>query len=185
MSDPALEHLRTDRLRLDRPDGADLADLHDLHADPAVWEHLPSGRHTDLAQTRAMLAGIDAGWRDVGLDYWVARDPADGRLIGIGGCSRRGEWWNLYYRLDRRAWGDGFAQELARAAIGAARELDASVPIVAYLLEHNEGSRRVAERLGFELVSRGPDAGNPDPDAVRLVFADRPLAPETIERVLA
>jgi RimJ/RimL family protein N-acetyltransferase len=45
--------------------------------------------------------------------------------------------------------------------------------VVAYLLEHNHASRRTAERSGLQLRWRGPDAGNPDPDAVRLVHADR------------
>jgi hypothetical protein len=32
---------------------------------------------------------------------------------------------------------------------------------------------------------RGPDVGNPDPDAVRLVYADRPLSGELLDRVTA
>jgi hypothetical protein len=34
---------------------------------------------------------------------------------------------------------------------------------------------RVAEKPGLALQHRGPDSGNPDPHAVRLVDADRPL----------
>ena len=39
-------------------------------------------------------------------------------------------------------------------------------------------TRRTAEKLGLRLVWRGPDADNPDPDAVRLVFLDR--APDDV-----
>jgi hypothetical protein len=35
------------------------------------------------------------------------------------------------------------------------------------------------------LVWRGPDAGNPDPAAVRLVYADRPLPGELLGLVTA
>jgi hypothetical protein len=59
--------------------------------------------------------------------------------------------------------------------LDAARAADPDRPVVAYLLEHDEASRRRAERAGLTLVWRGPDAGNPDPAAVRLVLADRPL----------
>lgn len=38
---------------------------------------------------------------------------------------------------------------------------------------------------GLELVWRGPDAGNPHPDAVRLVYADRPLDDELLDRLTA
>ena len=39
----------------------------------------------------------------------------------------------------------------------------------------NPASRITAERLGLALVWRGPDTGNPDPAAVRLIYADRPI----------
>jgi hypothetical protein len=57
--------------------------------------------------------------------------------------------------------------------------------VVAYLLEHNVESRGRAERAGLQLVWRGADAGNPDPAAVRLVYADRPVPDDVLERVIA
>jgi hypothetical protein len=57
--------------------------------------------------------------------------------------------------------------------------------VIAYLLEHNRESRGRAERTGLQLVWRGPDAGNPDPDAVRLVYADRPLDDAILDRLTA
>ena len=57
--------------------------------------------------------------------------------------------------------------------------------MIAYLLEHNAESHGRAERAGLSLVWRGPDAGNPDPGAIRLVYADRPLEHEVLERVTA
>lgn len=130
-----------------------------------------------------MVALWQAGWAERGLDVWVARSP-QGRFIGVGGCGMRGgDFWNLYYRLDPSVWGQGYAQELITAARDAARAIAPAAPVIAYLLEHNEGSRRVAERAGLSLVWRGPDAGNPDRDAVRLVYADRPLAPAVLGAV--
>jgi hypothetical protein len=54
--------------------------------------------------------------------------------------------------------------------------------VLAYLLEHNARSRGRAERSGLTLVWRGPDHGNPDPDAVRLIYADRALGPDVLEK---
>ena len=57
--------------------------------------------------------------------------------------------------------------------------------MIAYLLEHNVESRGRAEKAGLSLVWRGPDAGNPDPEAVRLVYADRPVDAELLDRIVA
>jgi len=177
------EAVTTERLVLTAPTDAELAELHQLHSDPAVWEHLPSGRHTDLGQTAAQLAREQASWREHGLGSWVLRSRADplGPLLGLAGCRwHAGPGWNLGYRLARSAWGRGVAGEVVTAALGAAADVAPELPVVAYLLEHNAGSRRTAERAGLRLVWRGPDVGNPDPGAIRLVYADRPLPPRVL-----
>lgn len=181
MIDPASSTM-TERLALSRPTEQDLPELHELHADPEVWKHLPSARHTSFDQTRELIDRYLAGWDANGLDVWVARDAETDALVGIGGPSLRGGLaWNLYYRLAPTAWGHGYAQELIAAARAAVSATGSDLPVVAFLLEHNEGSRRAAERAGLEVVWRGHDAGNPDPDAVRLVFADRPLSEEALK----
>ena len=77
------------------------------------------------------------------------------------------------------------ATAVSRDAIAAAGAVDPALPVVAYLLEANAASAVVARRLGLELVHRAPDAGNPDPTAVRLVFADRDLTAAQLEATLA
>lgn len=181
-----LRHLLTDRLRLDAVTPADTDEVFALNADPRLWEHLPSGRHTSPDQTRAQLERYAATWDDDGLGYWTARTRDAGTVVGIGGAMLRdGAAWNVYYRFAVEAQGQGLAHELALVALGAARTVRPEVPVVAYLLEHNTASRRLAERLGLTLVWRGPDVGNPDPTAVRLVLADRPLDAAALEAMTA
>ncbi|MGY1720679.1 GNAT family N-acetyltransferase [Blastococcus sp. SYSU DS0552] len=134
-------------------------------------------------------------WARDGLGYWTARLREDlpgsgllaGHVVGTGGCAVRvgTAWWNLYYRFAAPAWGRGLAAEMVDAALDAARAVRPELPVVAYLLEHNVQSRARAERAGLELVWRGPDAGNPDPAAVRLVYADRALDDVLLARVTA
>jgi RimJ/RimL family protein N-acetyltransferase len=92
--------------------------------------------------------------------------------------------WNLYYRLTPEAQGRGYATELAMSSCAAAARLRPDLPVVALLLEHNQASGAVARRCGLKLVWRGPDVGNPDRAAVRLIYADRDLIPGTIQRLL-
>lgn len=166
----------TARLDLAEVTEADLDDLHALSADPRVWEHFPSGRHRDRDATARQLVTFRTSWDELGLGYWTARLRQTGEFVGVGGCAlRRGAAWNVYYRIRPEAQGHGYASELVGAAQTVARDVRPDLPIVAFLLEHNVASRRTAERAGLQLAWRGPDVGSPDPDAVRLVYADRPL----------
>ncbi|MET0765101.1 MAG: GNAT family N-acetyltransferase [Blastococcus sp.] len=194
-SPSGFERVHTARLQLDAVVPADLDEHFALMSDPGVWAHLPTGRHTTPARTMEGIRHSVGHWERDGLGYWTARLRADlpgtrlqaGDVVGTGGCALRvgTSWWNLYYRLTPPAWGFGLAAELVVASLDAARAVDPDRPVVAYLLEHNVESRGRAEKAGLSLVWRGPDAGNPDPDAVRLVYADRPLTDELLERIAA
>ncbi len=173
------EHRRTDRLVLDRVEPGDVDGWHHIHADPRVWTHFPSGLHTSVDETERGVAASIEDWRSAGLGYWSVREQPGGPIVGCGGCRPvpdRGHW-NLYYRLSPERHGRGYASELAAAAIAAANETDPAWPVVAVMLEHNVGSWRVAEKVGLVRVWVGPDEGNPDPTAVRYVYADRPDVP--------
>lgn len=179
------EAVRSERLVLTRPTPDDVEDVFRLYADPAVWEHFPSRRHTHRGTTEELLGHVEESWQVIGLGSWIARD-GEGTLVGTGGCDLRlGLAWNLGYRLARDAWGQGFAQEIIRAAVAAARRVRPDMAVTAYLLEHNARSKAAAERAGLELVWTGPDAGNPDRDAVRLLYADRPLSAIVLRELTA
>ncbi len=174
---PDWRHHRTARLWLDVATDADVDDLHAIHADPGTWRHFPQGRHTTREQSAQMVVTGEQQWAAHGLGFWSVRDRAGGPVIGRGGCAvpDHGLWWNLYYRFATGAQGQGYAAEMARAAIEAAHDVAPERPVTAALLEHNLASAAVAGKVGLVLVWRGPDVGNDDPAAVRLVFADREI----------
>jgi RimJ/RimL family protein N-acetyltransferase len=190
-----LQHVITPRLQLDAVVPDDLDAHISLLSDPGSWAHLPSGRHISPEQTAAAIEHSVGHWARDGLGYWTARLREDlpeaglaaGAMVGTGGCAVRAgtTWWNLYYRLTPAAWGLGLAAELVAASLDAAHTVDPDRPVIAYLVEHNVRSRGRAERSGLTLMWRGPDAGNPDPDAVRLVYADRPLSADVLDQVAA
>ncbi|RBY89128.1 N-acetyltransferase [Blastococcus sp. TBT05-19] len=190
-----MRHLTTARLLLDAVVPEDLDEHFALMSDPGVWAHLPSGRHTTPERTAEAIQHSVGHWSRDGLGYWTARLRSDlpaagldaGAMVGTGGCAVRvgTDWWNLYYRFTPPAWGHGLAAELVGAALDAAHAVRPELPVIAYLLEHNVESRGRAERSGLSLVWRGPDAGNPDPDAVRLVYTDRSLDDGLLDRVVA
>lgn len=172
-----------DDVSLSRPTAADVADLHAIVSDPRVWTHYPSLRHTSIDETRALVDRWTSQWDRDGLGPWVVRTQDS--IIGYGGCDRRRDaFWNLGYRLAASMHGRGLATRVAHAAVDAARRHDDSLPIVAYLVEHNRASARVAEKVGLSLIHRAPDAGNPDPTVIRMVYADRPLSSRELAAAL-
>lgn len=183
------DQIRTDRLILRRPGAADVDAIHEIYSDPRVWEHYPSLRHVERATSERLVGRWISGWDAAGLASWIVVLRDTGEVIGNGGCTLIGEGdgavWNLGYRISADQHGHGYATETARAAVAAARRIRPDAPVVAYLVEHNRASASVAEKVGLTLVDRSPDAGNPDPSVVRLVYADRPLTDaqrETVRR---
>ena len=175
----------TSRLDLRRPVPCDVAGLFAICSDSRVWSHYPSGRHRSAEQTRTMVQRWQNGWDAVGLGAWSVRLRGDMRVIGYGGCwVVGGAYWNLGYRLAADAHGHGHATELACEAVARTRDVNAALPVVAYLVEGNFASERVARKAGLTLVYRAPDAGNPDASAIRLVYADRRLTPDALAAAL-
>lgn len=173
-------------VRLDRPTLGDVPAIHAIYSDPRVWTHFPSGRHEAVEATEGLIRAWIGGWERDGLSVWIIRDVETGAVLGNAGCSvRRGTLWNLAYRLAHEAHGRGIASRVSAKAVTQAQQTAPALPVVAYLLEHNLASARVAEKSGLTLQHRGPDAGNADPEAVRLVYADRPLTEGQLRAVLA
>ena len=56
--------------------------------------------------------------------------------------------------------------------------------MTAYLVEHNDRSRRLAERSGLQLVWRGPDDPAAPEGDVRLIYSDRDLPDDVLRRLV-
>lgn len=173
---------------LDRPGLHDLDEVFEIYSDPRVWTHFPSGRMVKREEAEAFLLTRIADWEIDGLGTWIVRESEDGPVLGTCGCGVKrmpmaDEWspdrieahWNLGYRFRPEVQGRGYASEISRLAVARAQELKPELSVIAYLLEHNAASQKVAEKIGLSLQHRALDAGNPDPQAMRLVFADRAL----------
>lgn len=161
----------TERLELRATAASDAEDLFAMFTDQNGWWYAPESRHLTLSTTRGFLERSAARWPTDGLSYWTVRRLCDNVAIGVGGIQRhRTGSWNLSYRLDTAVQGNGYAQDLSRAAIDAANRVDAAVPVIAWVAEINGPSRRVAERIG--LVNYGVHLDLNDGER-RLAYADR------------
>jgi RimJ/RimL family protein N-acetyltransferase len=167
--DEGFRRVFTERLDLRALTLGDLGEVHALMSDPRVWTHFPPGVHTDPGETAQLLEREELGWELDGLGYWSARLRGAGTFVGTGGCRLYSTAvWNLYYRIRPEMQRKGYATELARAALAAARSVEPTVPVVASVLEHNRASCAVARAVGLKLVWKGPEY-----EGMRLLLCDR------------
>lgn len=151
----AVPTLETARLRLRRPEAADLEPLHAMLADPAVARWL-GGVVPDREQAWRALALSLGHWTLRGYGPLAVEERAGGRLVGRVGLFFPAGWpgIELGWTIARPFWGLGYAGEAARAVRAWARaELQLKAPI-SLIVPENWRSRRVAEKLGAAIERR-------------------------------
>src|SRR4051812_28261601 len=122
--------------------------------DPEVQRFL-GGVRTPYEAFRT-LATHAGHWTLRGFGQWAVQRIEDGRFVGRVGLWEPPGWPGpeVGWRLARDTWGQGYATEAARAAIGwawTALDLDR---LSSMIVPGNAASQRVAQRLGH--VNTGP-----------------------------
>ncbi|WP_203786644.1 GNAT family N-acetyltransferase [Paractinoplanes rishiriensis] len=142
--------VRTRRLVLTAVGPDDLEDLLLLYSDPLVGYWTGPWTPAAVEDWAVHMAGR---WQADGVGKWMARERADGSLVGRGGFTRfdlEGEAvLELGWAVRDARTGRGYATELGRAAIAWAGVHQPGFPVVAFTEVHNRASRAVMERLGM------------------------------------
>lgn len=146
---------QTKRLRLRRFQEDDLDWLFRLDNDPEVMRYINGGIATPLEfiQDSSLPYFLDFDPGSPGFGFWVIERA--GQKEPAGWCCLRpgktGDCASLGYRLVRSSWGHGFATEASRELIRIGFEELGLESIYASTYEHNRGSRKVLEKLGFHI----------------------------------
>jgi RimJ/RimL family protein N-acetyltransferase len=178
---PEKPRLVTERLVLRPWEPADFDAARAWHADPAVMRYL--GGVLDPAGSDATVRRWTAELESKGFGM-LAVCPADSaRPIGTVGLgepafdSHFTPCIEIGWRLDRDAWGRGYATEAARAVLRDGFDRLGLAEIVAFTTRQNTGSQRVMTRLGMRY--------DPDGDFVRRFSPNRPETPCVLWRIRA
>lgn len=150
--------LETDRLLLRPFTAADADDLIALDGDPEVMRYLNGGRPTsrEEVETRVLprLLHDHPRWGTRG--YWAVQERATGVFLGWFEFRPLAEDGpavvELGYRLNRAAWGRGYATEGSRALIHKGFTDLGVERVTAHTMAVNTGSRRVMEKSGLSFV---------------------------------
>ena len=153
-------YLETERLILRRLTAADADNLVALDSDPAVMRYLNGGVPTprDVIEGQVLPRFLSYYERYEGFGVWAAVEKSSGAFLGwfslkpqaVADASA-GEV-ELGYRLQRSAWGMGYATEGARALIRKGFTELGVRHVVATTYQDNLGSRRVMEKAGLRHV---------------------------------
>ena len=141
--------LHTTRLTLRPLEAADAESYAVMRFHPDVTRWLPPATGRPIEAAGATIQRFAEGWRSRGYAPWgIFRD---GRLIGHGGLNFVPEFGEteVLWALHPDAWGQGFATEMAEAALEMGFTRLALPLIFAITLPDNLPSQAVMERLGL------------------------------------
>jgi RimJ/RimL family protein N-acetyltransferase/uncharacterized glyoxalase superfamily protein PhnB len=163
-----LPDLTTERLWLRPLRADDAADLHAAFADPACMRFWGEAPAADEHETRARVARAAAGEAQ----WAVGRQGERGALGYVGfvnGLEPDGHA-GFGYLLRRSAWGQGYAAEAGRAALGHGFDVVGIARAELWIRRDNAPSIRVAEKLGAR--RRGDAFLHGHPQAIHGITAE-------------
>jgi ribosomal-protein-alanine N-acetyltransferase len=143
----------TDRLLMREWRDEDLEPFATLNADPVVMEHFPSTLTRE--QSDALVARIRRGFAEDGYGLWALEVRKTGEFIGFTGLLPQtfpapfNPSVEIGWRLQRSAWGHGYASEAAHVALGVGFDEFGLDEIVSMTAVANLRSQRVMERIGM------------------------------------
>ncbi|HUP86618.1 MAG TPA: GNAT family N-acetyltransferase [Acidimicrobiales bacterium] len=150
-----LPELATERLWLRPLLVDDAAAIHEAYADAACmrfWHHPPT---TTIADTREWMRRLVAGDQH----HWALGMHGSSEALGhvgfVNGFEHGGHA-GFGYLLRRASWGNGFASEASRAALGHGFHDVGIARAELWIQRANDRSVRIAEKVGCRLRSDGP-----------------------------
>ena len=153
-------YLQTERLIIRPWKEKDREPFARLNADPEVMQYFPSVLTREKSD--ALIETARDRTRTDGFCFSPIEEKATSKFLGFVGLSRPryatplpfDPCVEIGWRLDRSAWGKGYATEAAKAWLGFGFETLGLDEIVSFTAVTNERSQKVMKRLGMQ---RDPD----------------------------
>jgi len=148
-----MTELTTDRLLLRQWRDSDRDLFAAMNADPAVMEHFPALQTSE--QSDSLIDRTSPGIEGRGWGLWALEVRDTGEFIGFTGLSVPSfeahftPAVEVGWRLTKRAWGNGYATEAARAALAHGFGPAGLDEIVSFTATTNLPSQRVMQRIGM------------------------------------
>lgn len=136
----------------------DLEFLRDTVNDPAVWPTIGARTPVTEREEREWYEDRASETDDGEVNFVVAVDGDPAGSLGVHGLDDINGSAELGIFLGEDYWGEGYGTEAGRLATTYAFDQHRRHRVVARVFEGNEASKRVWEKLGFELEGTQRDA---------------------------
>ncbi|KKD22639.1 hypothetical protein XA22_06000 [Staphylococcus cohnii subsp. cohnii] len=147
--------LESKRLIMSKPQLSFSEELYTIHSNKLATQYTPKRRHTTIDDTKKMLKAWKEYWNNNNYGYFIFIEKENDIVIGSGGAEKmefsKKEYFNLYYRLDPNATGNGYAIEAMVKIINWLHyEIDNTLSFVIRTDKGNSPSINLAHKLGFQ-----------------------------------
>lgn len=149
-----MKQIETERLIIRPYTEADKNDLIGLFTDSEVMKYVGDGVMTE-SQAEEWWHKLFNKFYAQGVNIWAVFSKADSQYIGHTGIYPRPtkkEDWEFVYFLSRRAWGKGYATEIARAMIEYGFHEIKLPEVFATVDNDHPDSIRVLEKSGLSFL---------------------------------
>ena len=144
--------LESKRLIITKPQLSYSEELYEIHSNKIATQYTPKRRHKTINDTKNMLNKWITYWNDHNCGYFVIIKKESKTVIGSGGAEKmefaNKEYFNIYYRLDPKETGNGYANEAIIDWLKT--EIDNNLDFVIRTDVNNIPSLKLAKRLGFK-----------------------------------
>ncbi len=137
----------------------DLDALARWHADPLFMRHMGRGPMS-RPESASALARYAEHWDEHGFGILAVEHRETGTLVGRSGVAYHRAWRpnpEVGWAIEPTWWGRGLATEAGAACVRWGHDELGFDRLVSICLAENAASRRVMEKLGFELLTTVED----------------------------
>lgn len=149
-------NIHTERLLL-APLGLQyLMSTHKYSSDFDNTKYITCLPNDDISETKSFLERVQKEWQKLSPQFYEYAILLDGEHIGAVSIyiNKDNEEWDIGWIIDKKYWGNGYAEEAAKGIMNFAIEELKVRKFVAHCDSENISSSRVMEKLGMSLVSK-------------------------------
>ena len=152
MSIEKINEIHTKRLILRRFSRDDLNNYYNILKQEQVTKWLGTGKRRSYDDVKNMIEIIENHWIQNNYGVWAVINKEKNELIGHCGLKNIDNTNDveLLYAFDPTSWGNGYANESAKAVIEFAKTKTDLKKLVAIAYPNNRKSRNVIEKAGFQ-----------------------------------